>query len=97
MKPVLLYVAPSASVVLGTMGYYIQVEAARLWRRRVLRRGRKDVQAFLNNPDISDRRKEVVREQWEKTEQSLTLEELERMSVHTSLLPEPRAAKQTQG
>lgn len=81
LRPVLLYVAPSASVLLGAIGYVIQVEAARLWRRRVVRRGRQEVEAFLDHPRISDARKDVVREQWEETEQYLTLEELRRMSV----------------
>src|SRR5690348_7270403 len=54
LKPMLLYMAPSASVILGTLGYFIQVEAGRLWRRRVIRRGREAVQEFLDNPKISE-------------------------------------------
>lgn len=85
LKHVLLYIAPSASIIFGAIGYVMQVEAARLWRRSVIRRGRREVQAFLDNPAFSDERKTAIREEWEKTEQSLTLDELERMSVHTAL------------
>lgn len=87
LKPVLLYLAPSASVILGTLGYFVQVEAGRLWRRRMIRRGREAVQEFLDNPKISEHRKATVRDQWEKAEQSLTLEELNRMSFHASVPP----------
>jgi hypothetical protein len=86
LRPILLYLAPSASLLFGAVGYVMQVEAARLWRRRIVRRGRREVQAFLDMPGISDARKAVVQEQWEKTEQYLTLEELERMSVHIPFL-----------
>ena len=95
LKPLLLWIAPSASVAFGTLGFYLQVEAQRLWRRRVVRRTRKAVEAFLSNPLISQERKETVRAQWETAEQSLTLEEIDRISVDLApRQPRRRARKE---
>ncbi len=81
LRSIALYVAPSASVILGSIFFYVEIQAKRYLQQRLVRRLRGTLEEYLANPHTSDEHKVALRKQLELIEQTVTLQEVERIRV----------------
>jgi hypothetical protein len=92
----LVYVAPSASIALGTASYYLEVQVTRFFQRRLVERLRKTLSAYLESPYTSEEHKGELRRQLETVEQVITLQQVEYIRVIGSLPQMPDRSQVSQ-
>ena len=79
LRPVLLYLAPSASLLLGVATYYLELLTSRYLQGRVVSSVRKRLESYLNSPYTSDEHKARIRRQLEELEVGVAVREVERV------------------
>lgn len=81
LRSIALYVAPSASVIIGSIFFYVEIQAKRYLQQRLVRRLRLTLEEYLQNPHTSEEHKITLRKRLELVEQTVTLQEVERIRV----------------
>jgi hypothetical protein len=81
LRSVALYVAPSASVIIGSIFFYVEIQAKRYLQQRLVKRLRRTLEEYLQNPLTSEEHKVALRKRLELVEQTVTLQEVERIRV----------------
>ena len=78
---ILLYAAPAATVIVGSLLYYVEIQVSRYAERRVAKNARKTLEAALANPLTSDEHRARIRAKLEALEEVLTTREVERVTL----------------
>jgi hypothetical protein len=81
VRSIALYVAPSASVIIGSIFFYVEIQAKRYLQQRLVKRLRRTLEEYLQNPLTSEEHKAALRKRLELVEQTVTLQEVERIRV----------------
>ena len=81
VRAILLYLAPLTSVSFGVLAFYVELQARRYFQQRLVRRVRRTLEEYLQNPHTSEAHKVVLRERLEQIEKVVTLQEVERIKV----------------
>lgn len=84
----LLYIAPAASIVVGALLYYLELQASRYLERRVVNSARRTLERQLDNPRTSPEHKAKMRVMLEELEETVATTELERVKLA------PRASRE---
>ena len=79
LRSIALYIAPSASVILGSIFFYVEIQAKRYLQQRLVKRVRRTLEEYLQNPLTSEEHKLALRKRLELVEQTVTLQEVERI------------------
>jgi hypothetical protein len=78
---VLMYVAPTVSVIAGTVLYQLKLQADWYGERWQVRRARKTLERQLNSPHASDDHKAWLQKKLEEVDQAVAEAELRRVSL----------------
>lgn len=78
---ILLYLAPFVSFIVGSILYYIEVQASRYLERRAVSSARKTLIQQLTNPHTTEEHKAKIRKLLERLEESVATAELERVKL----------------
>jgi hypothetical protein len=81
LRDVLLYAAPTASVVTGALAYYLEMLMTRLLQERLVKGIRKRLEDYLANPHTSMEHKQKLRQQMEELEEAMVLQEIETVKL----------------
>lgn len=92
-KSLLLYLAPSVSVIFGTLVFFIEAQTSRYLQQRLVRRLRRTLEEYLQNPHTSDEHKLALRQRLEQVEQTVTLQEVERIRVIGAVPPDSGSSR----
>jgi hypothetical protein len=84
---ILLYVAPFASFVVGSVLYYMEIQASRYLERRAVSGARKTLVRQLDSPHTTEEHKAKIRKLLERLEESVATAELERVKLMDTLPP----------
>jgi hypothetical protein len=80
-RTISLYLAPAASVLLGALALYVEIQARRYMQHRLVRRLRRTLEEYLRNPHTSDEHKLLLRQRLEQIEEVVTSQEVERIRL----------------
>ena len=81
LKAILVYGAPTVSILLGSLVYFIELQTSRYLQQRLARRVRRTLEEYLQNPHTSESHKAALRKRLEHLEDIVTLQEVERVRV----------------
>lgn len=81
IRTIMTYAAPSVSVFLGVVAFYLELQARRYFQQRLVRRVRRTLEAYLENPHTSAAHKAALRQRLEQIEEVVTSQEVERIRV----------------
>ena len=81
MREVLVYVAPSVSVIVGAVTFYIEIATKRYLQRRLVKSIRERLQEYLKNPATSPEHKAALVRQLEALEQTDVIQDIERVRI----------------
>ena len=84
---VLLYLSPFVSFVVGSILYYMEIQASRYLERRAVINARKTLIEQLASPHTTEEHKAKIRKLLERLEESVAAAELERVKLIGIHLP----------
>jgi hypothetical protein len=87
-REVLLYLVPFVSFIIGSLLYYLEVQASRYLERRAVNNARRTLVRALDNPRTSAQHKARIRKKLEYLEELETAAELERVRFIGLIVPQ---------
>lgn len=78
---ILLYLAPFVSFIVGSVLYYLEIQASRYLERRAVSNARNTLIQQLTNPHTTEDHKAKIRKLLERLEESVATAELERVKL----------------